>query len=268
MRYLHCLGIVLLAATPGSVLAQGFPGDVVPYPANGQITIGGYNHYTAPPVASAIERVHLYDFAEDTSDPTFITDPGFDNLAGFSPLTPGQALSFHLTTDLLYWDGTGDVSFSRAATPTSLALSLGSLQTVVTGTSVTGNFSTIQIADVNGRLHTHVGSTIADGSPEGIYLIGMKLSMPGYIDSKQFFILYNDFQTLLLSDDPADFSHAEALGEQAAAWTQDHVDSVLIPEPSSWLLAAIGAMAFFAVAFRRSYRRFGVFGRFARALSI
>ena len=184
--------------------------------------------------------------------PNFITDPGFDNLAGFAPLRPGQPLSFHLTTNLLYWDGTGDVSFSRAATPTNLALSLGSLQTDITGTSVTGNFSTIQIADVNGRLHTHVGSTIADGSPEGIYLIGMTLSMPGFIDSKQFFILYNDFQTLLLSDDPADFSHAEALGEQAAAWakitsTRSSLRSLL---PGCWRRS--GRWPSVAVAFRRS----------------
>jgi hypothetical protein len=255
MRYLHYLAVALLAATSGSVLAQGFPGDVVPYPVNGQITIGGYNHYTSPPVASPVERVHLYDFAQDTSQPTFISDPGFDNLAGFAALAPRRPLSFHLTTDLLYWNGVGNVSFSAAPSSANLTLSLGSLSTALTGTTVSGNFSTIQIADVNGRLHTHVGSTIANGSPEGIYMIGMTLSMPGFADSKPFYILYNDFQSLLLSSSD-DFFRAESIGQDAAAWTQAHIDS--IPEPSSWLLATIGAAVLAMLAWRRS--RFGIHG--------
>jgi hypothetical protein len=240
MRYYRYFVMGLLAAAPCVAFAQGFPGDVVPYPQNGQITIGGYDHYTAPPVASPLERVHLYDFAQDPSQPNFITDPGFDNLAGFPPLIPGQPLSFHLTTDLLYWNGTGGVSFAPAPSPTSLTLSLGSLSTVIDGDSVSGNFSVIQFADVNGRLHTHVGSTIDATAPEGIYMIGMTLHFPGFIDSKPFYVMYNDFQTLL-SGSQSDFDTAEALGQEAAAWVQDHIDT--LPEPSTLALAATALLA-------------------------
>ena len=254
MRSSCYFGIVLLAAVPGSVLAVGFPGDIAPYPVDGQIVTGGYNHYTAPPFHSDLERVFLYEFAQTPLQPSFITDPGFDNVAPFATLKPGEPLGFQLTTNLLYWNGVGSVSFSPAPDPATLALSLGSLQTVIDGDSATGNFSTIFIADINGRLHQHVGSTIANGSPEGIYLIGMTLNMPGFTDSKPFYILYNDLQSLLLSDE-SDFLLAEGIGQEAASWVQDHVDS--IPEPSSLFLAAAAAMALIVVARCRLRNRGG-----------
>jgi hypothetical protein len=131
-----------------------------------------------------------------------------------------------------------------------LTLSLGSQQEDITGSAATGSFSTVQVTDSNGRLHTHVGSTIGFDSPEGIYLIGMTVNMPGLEDSKPVYIVYNDLQTLLLSPDPANFARADAIGHTAAGWVQDHVDS--IPEPSSLSLATLAAMALAIIVRRRS----------------
>ncbi len=247
------LTLTVLALMPGLAAGEGiagFPGDIVPYPVDGQIVTGGYDHYESPPISSAEERVFMYQFAQFSDDLNFTSDPGFDNLAGFAALPIGQPLDFHLTTNLLYWDGTDPVSFSPAPPSTALTLSLGSGSKEITGTSVTGSLTTIQVSNSIGRLHTHLGATIGDGSPEGIYMIGMTLSMPGLLDSDPFAIMYNDLQTLLISPDPNDFALAASIGQLGADWTQEHIDTVL-PEPSSFMLLFVGAAALLAVGWRR-----------------
>ena len=123
----------------------------------------------------------------------------------------------------------------------------------LTGTAVIGDLTTIQVSNSIGRLHTHLGATIGDTSPEGIYLIGITLSMPGLLDSDPIAIMYNDLQTLLTSPDQADFVEAEMIGQTGADWTQDNLN-ILVPEPSSLALAMAGAAALAAVRCRRRRR--------------
>jgi hypothetical protein len=220
---------LFIALAPSIAWAQntpGFPGDVAPYPVDGKLVTGGYDHYESPPISSMAENVFMYEFAQLSDDPNFTDDPGFDNLAGFPTLPIGEPLNFELTTKLYYWDGNGPVSFSPAPTTAQLVLSLGSNSLDITGESVTGKLTTIQVSNSIGRLHTHLGATIGDSSPQGIYMIGMKLSMPGLIDSDPIAIMYNDLQTLLTSPNPDDFAKAEMIGQTGANWTQENLGIV------------------------------------------
>ena len=246
MRTLYFLATVLVLAAADSALA-GTHFDIAAYPLDGKILTGGYDHSVAPPLSSLAERIFAYDFAEEDDDLNSITDPGFINRPGFPSFDVGKALGFEVSLNLQYWNGAGTPSFAPAAAPAQITLSLGILSKQITGAAATGNLQNIattrdDLGGNIGRLHEHVTSTIASNAPEGIYLIGLTLHMPGLLDSDPIYLVYNDLQTLLLSLDPDDIAKQNASREAAVEWVQGHL--INVPEPSTWLLAAtaLGAM--------------------------
>ncbi len=210
--------------------------DIVPYEFNGKVATGGHDDILASNTIT--ERVFGFDFGEDPLIPYIIGDPGFNNGAfgiGVFPndgLLPSNfTLGLGITDDLKYWDGTGAVSFAPAPAGTSLALSHLSSTINIDGSSGIGSALTIGGTAAAGRLHVHLQSALNDtgGDPaDGIYLIGMQLTLPGsgLADSDPIYIVYNGLMD-------------EAIHDEAIDWVQTN----LVPEPSTWLLAMLGTGA-------------------------
>ncbi len=114
---------------------------------------------------------------------------------------------------------------------------------LVSGAGLSGAAPDIQTVDAGGHLHRHLASKLnfTDGSnknppnaPEGIYLVGLQLKLPGsgLANSDLFYIVYNGFVV------DAE-GNGEDLHDEAMAW----VEVNLVPEPSTWLLAMTGVVA-------------------------
>ncbi len=213
--------------------------DVVPYASAGKIMTGGHDDGT---LADEIEmRVFGFDFGEDPEDPFYIGDPGFNNggfAIGLFPnnglLPSGRTLAFDVVTNLQYWDGAGQVSFNTAPADVSLGLHRGSFSTYVSGTGQTGTAPTIGSTGASGRIHVHLGSSLnyTDGinpnlpnAPEGIYLLGLTLNLAGsgLEDSDILYFVYNN-------------GLDEGTHDLAMDWVHD---TLVVPEPSSYLLMAV-----------------------------
>jgi hypothetical protein len=248
----------------GPALAMGHE-DVAPYAEGGKIVTGGREH--GSPTANEYQRVFGYDFGEEPLDPYFIEDPGFNNdadvaavflnLFGKNPVLPaGGTLRFNildtLGSKLLYWDGTGPISFGPALAGTELGIKKGSLEVQLSGAAVTGTLPAIGTVDGNGRVHVHMdsilyqddeASTLAPDAPAGIYLFGMSLFMTGAaIDaSDPIYMVYNNGLT-------------EEIHDEAMDW----VAANLAPEPSSIALAGISLLGLMGFARRRLRKQIGM----------
>jgi hypothetical protein len=225
--------------------------DVVPYALDGKIVTGGHDDGLG---TDALEmRVFGYDFGEEPSDPYFIGDPGFNNGAfaiGVYPnnglLPTGFTLGFDVVTNLQYWDGAGSVSFAGAPLDVSLGLQRGSNTVFVSGAGQSGTVPTIGSTGASGRLHVHLGSLLnyTDGinpdlpnPPDGIYLLGLTLKLPGsgLSDSDTLYFVYNN-------------GLDEEVHDQAMDWVQN---TLVVPEPSSYVLMATAAGALGLIARRK-----------------
>lgn len=248
MRFIHSsIVFLLLTAIAASLQAHD---DVVPYELNGKIFTGG--HDDALGTDTIVQRVFGYDFGEEPSDPYIIGDPGFNNGAfgiGIFPndglLPVNQTLTFSVLTNLQYWDGTGSVSFDAAPAGVDLGIKRGSFTLHVSGTGQSGVTPTLGGTAAAGRLHVHVESQLnfTDGTdltlpnaPEGIYLVGLELALPGLTNSDPIYFLYNN-------------GLDEEIHDEAINW----VEANLVPEPSSLSLAAISLLGM--AAFGRQRRR-------------
>jgi hypothetical protein len=228
--------------------------DVVPYGFGGKLVTGGHDDGLGTDTIET--RVFGYDFGEEPSDPYFIGDPGFNNGAfaiGVFPnnglLPTGFTLGFDVVTNLQYWDGAGSVSFLDGPLDVSLGLQRGSNTVFVSGTGQTGTVPTIGSTGVSGRLHVHLGSLLNDtdginpdlpNPPDGIYLLGLRLKLPGsgLADSDTLYFVYNN-------------GLDEEVHDQAMDWIQN---TLVVPEPSSYVLMATAAAALGLIA-RRKRRR-------------
>lgn len=241
---------MLLLALCASV--AGAHEDVVPYSLGGKIVTGG--HDDALGTDNLEQRVFGYDFGEDPSDPYFIGDPGFNNGAfaigvypGDGLLPGGFTLRFNVLTNLDFWDGTGAVSFAPAAAGVSLGLQRGSNTVEVSGVGSSGTVPTIGSTGL-GRLHVHLSSLLnstdgtdplAPNAPEGIYMVGLELTLSGsgLGNSDSIYFVYNNG----LSEEQHDLA-IEAV-----------TASLNVPEPATaWLgLSALGALGVVVVSRRR-----------------
>ncbi len=254
MRFLH-FSFAFLIATAGAASAAAHE-DVMPYAAGGKIVTGGHDDVLG--TDNITQHVFGYDFGEDPMFPYTIGDPGFNNgtfAIGVYPndgLLPANfTLGIDVLTNLQYWDGTGAVSFAPAVAGIDLAITRGS--TVhISGSGLSGTVPTIGSTGVAGRLHVHVTSDLnaADGTnpnppnaPDGVYLIGLDLKLPGsgLANSDPIYFVYNN-------------GVGEATHDEAIDWVRNNL---VVPEPSSWAILAIGAVAFAATARRARSRRRG-----------
>ncbi len=246
MRVLSLLLLlVALVVRPTATRAHD---DVAPYELNGKVATGGHDDILASNTVT--ENVFGFDFGEDPMIPYIIGDPGFNNGAfgiGVFPnngLLPANfTLGLTITRDLEYWDGTGAVSFAPASPSASLGLSHLSSTIDITGTSGIGAALTIGSTGSAGRLHVHLQSALTDsiGDPaNGIYLIGMQLSLPGsgLADSDPIYIVYNSFMD-------------EAVHDEAIGW----VATNLVPEPSTWTMCLMALVSIAVCVTRGQLRR-------------
>jgi hypothetical protein len=83
-------------------------------------------------------------------------------------------------------------------------------------------------------------SPTAPNAPDGVYLVGLTLTLPGsgLADSDPIYLVYNN-----------------GLDEQIHDEAIDWVQAQLVPEPSTWLLAALGGSAAAIARLRRRRQR-------------
>jgi hypothetical protein len=253
MRFLHWTTAIVIAAT-GAAGAWAHE-DIVPYELNGKIVTGGHDDDLGTNNIS--QQVFGYDFGEDVSDPYFIGDPGFNNGSSFtvglfpnSGLLPANVtLGFDMVTDLLYWDGAGGVSLAPAPTDVALGLARGTAEVLVDGLGQSGTVPSISPTGAAGRVHEHMESFLyyqgsvdptAPNAPEGIFVVGLTLKLPGsgVADSDPIYLVYNNGMD-------------EEIHDKAINWVQAN----LVPEPSTWLLAAMGGCAAMAARQRKRKQR-------------
>lgn len=225
--------------------------DVVPYADGGKLMTGGRDDSTLATVTQL--RVFGLEFGEEPSDPYYIGDPGFNNGAfaiGNFPnnglLPTSQTLRFSLTTNLEYWDGTGAVNFGAAPADVDLGLIRGSFTGYVSGTGLTGTLPTVGTTGATGRMHVHLGSELryqgssdpsGPNAPDGLYLVGMQLSLDGLEDSDPIYFVYNN-------------GLDEELHELGMEW----VEVNLVPEPQTWLMMGAALVGLLTCGRRRLVR--------------
>jgi hypothetical protein len=238
------LTLALILAVTTATAARAQHADVVPYAFGGKILTGSHSDATLEDRLDV--RVFGYDFGEDPGDPYFIGDPGFNNggfAIGVFPndglLPSGFTLGFDIATNLQYWDGAGAVDFAAAPVDVSLGLQRGSNTVEVSGSGQSGTVPTISSTGASGRVHVHLGSLLnstdgidpaAPNAPDGIYMLGMTLKLPGsgIEESDTLYFVYNN-----------------GLDEEVHDLAMDWVQSTLVvPEPSSVILlgSALGAV--------------------------
>ena len=176
---------------------------------------------------------------------------------GFQLLPALTDISFNLkafnlpnatTTNLAFWDGSGEVEFELVPTGTALSVykvvGPTTLSATVDGLGNDVNGFVISKTCEEGGLHEHPNySLVGDGfaPAQGIYLWSMELSMTGMQTTKPFFVVME-----------TDQSPVAAL-DAATAWVDSNVDSLTtVPEPSSWLL--LGSAVLGLAWFRRKSR--------------
>ena len=134
-----------------------------------------------------------------------------------------------IRSNLLYWDGIGttvdDVEFGLVPTPgVSLSLYAESLldHSTAHGTDdfIEGTYVGTATASSTTALHAHLWSFLGSPTtvPDGIYLMSIRLTMEGYVNSDA---LYIAAATGSISE--------STLDDLAMPWIDDHLDSLVIP---------------------------------------
>jgi PEP-CTERM motif len=198
-------GTVFVAGPATTALADF---DISPTLPLTQLVTNGHDDETNQDAAGL--RVFSYDLGADVNHTA--NDPGF-NAFGGSGLPQGSELSLNVMTNLLYWNGVGQVSFGPAASGESVQLvsktetnQVLSSFSVRTATGFQTGFLIVPVA-ADGSAHRHIFSTLAAGNQptpaDGVYLVEERLRLltsessaappyPGVVDSLPYFVLYNN----------------------------------------------------------------------------
>jgi hypothetical protein len=172
-----------------------------------KIRTGVYQYDPINPVTVDVgQRVWAAFFRENPFDP-FYTDLPCYGATTDSGLPPDSKVGFNIRADLLYWDGTGTVSFVPVPCNEQLQIKYG-FQSRFAGTDtgfVTGfNFQTVPS---DGSFHRHLSYFLlgADGNAapadidgiqatDGIYLLQLELtSTAGIAASDPIWIVFRNF---------------------------------------------------------------------------
>lgn len=247
MRVYTVVFLAGIAAAPVALAHE----DVVPYELNGKLITGGHDDISL--ANNIVQRVFGYDFGEidPVTLPFYASDPGFNNESAY-PGFPGgdllpamQTLGVNVLANLQYWDGSGGVSFSAAPAMVELGLN-GGVEVLISGTGQSGTVPNIGNTGATGRLHVHFQSRLYfDGDtspgapvPDGIYLIGLELTLDGLADSDPFYVVYNN-------------ALDEEIHDAAIDWAQMN----LVPEPTSYALMAAALVGLTGVIWRKRESR-------------
>jgi hypothetical protein len=204
----------------GSAAAVRADLDIRPYLSGGRIVTGGHDDALNVDVPQA--RACGYLFGEDPLSPLAMTDPGFNSGAG--DLTPGAQLSFAVHGPLLYWDGTGAITFAAAPAGAALGLQKFSppatiLEAAMTGASGEQGGFAIGTVQVGGQIHQHLTSVLsmADSSlpPDGVYAFELSaiLGANESTRSERFYLVYGNGVDEAVLDDAVGYLGAAAVPE-------------------------------------------------------
>lgn len=179
--------------------------------------------------------------------------PGASSLPASSPVAINLApFTIGASTDtLFYWNGAGSVNFQP-------------ISTAQPGIAMSLDPDPIGTTSVSGALHEHAAFGLDNGvagvPADGVYLIAPTASVTGLADSDHFFMLWL-VDALLDDEDTAEgledvFANGETvyLGKDFAFFPAaiSHVESNLVPEPSSIALGMLSLTAGCAPMRRRS----------------
>lgn len=211
--------------------------DILPRVENSQIVTNGYDDATGTEIPNI--RVYAWEF-DDPADPFFLSDPGLNAPAG-SGLPAGKKIGVRALSDLLYWNGTGPVSFGPTPNQETLTLAFGAGGlTLGTATGQLPDFFFGPLIQNSGAVHVHLSSLLngADdnnvpASIDGVeptpglyaYSLSMIASDHAILPSQPIVILHN------VGQDP--------VALQAAI---DHFDAPFVPEPASLSVFGAGAL--------------------------
>jgi hypothetical protein len=164
--------------------------DLAPYfdSGNGELLIGSLTHGTTehpsgiatpPPV-----RAFGWGFGDDylvTGNPYTSNNPGVNQNPGTGDLPDDGIVRFDIVSDLLYWNGAGEVDFGPIVGDTYITTGLtGEARVDGSGPPTGGPFG-VQVVHDGGRVHKHFQSTIGTDSganpAEGIYAYQMTLQL-------------------------------------------------------------------------------------------
>lgn len=169
----------------------------------------------------------------------------------FQPITIGAT-----TRNLFFWNGSGSVSFGPVGGDVVLGLTKpgGTGWTVSISGTASGvqSGNTIQNTGTGGAVHTHLFASIAkDGAApdQGFYLYALQLGMTGYTSSDPVYYVVGALDPLALAPQFADLEAFETAHGLAESWVDSNI--AYVPEPATWLAAAVFAAAGVATRLRR-----------------
>jgi hypothetical protein len=246
---------VLLTSGSGAVITGGyddatndgiaplrvFSGEVV-----GSGTVGPYESSGEPGFRAPAQG--FLNSAAMTPSNAYSALPGNTNL--FFTLMPMTIAGN--SRNLFYWNGVGSVSFAPLSSTYQLNL-IGDFGTAtITGSSnvPTSDFLLKQTSS-DGSLepgHPHLTTQIADSGAapsQGFYLFALQFSMDGLSSSAPAYFVYGSYD----ADSLPDFTIFDAAHAEAEAWVENNL--VAVPEPSSVVLAGLGAAGALAAGWRR-----------------
>ena len=228
-------------------LAHGDLGDLMVYDDNGKIITGHYDFdggtaLVTDPGPTYVYVTELEDNFDGGGTPG-VDEPGYvtDGSAPADPdgqnyLFPGNtALSVTanvlpiLGVNVAYWDGTGAVSFG--ASPHTMMIEGAFDSITLDGSSVnpTGSLNP-WISDANGFAHGHLGYLLDEPdatASAGVYLFSVTLDASGLDAADPIYFV-------------AGYGLPEPQIDDATELAEQWVETNLVPEPSTILLAAVG----------------------------
>ena len=208
--------IIVSSACASLALADG--GDYGLAIVDGVTSVGIGDH-DAGTISDFGERVFGADMF--ISGPNWFADePGIFIAQGSLP--DNTQVGFTLTQSLMYWDGTGAVSFAQSTNAMTLGFGPVSVSTALDGSPVAG-FSLNYDADQIGGFDEHFDYTLDGSAAAGIYLLANSFSLTGAADSEVIYTVFN-----------------AGLDEGTHDVAIEYVETVLVPAP--------GAMGVLAVA--------------------
>ena len=210
--------IIVSSACASLALADG--GDYGLAIIDGVTSVGIGDH-DAQMVSGFGERVFAAEMSL-SGDNWFAGEPGIFIEQGSLP--DNTQVSFTLTSALMYWDGTGSVSFDTALQPMNIGFGPVTVSTALDGSWVNG-FSLNYDADQVGGFDEHLDYTIDANASAGIYLLANTFSLSGASDSEVIFTVFNAGLD--------DALHDEAIG---------YVESVLVPAPGAMGVLALAGL--------------------------
>ena len=243
------------------VLGHGNAGDIALFSTNGQADVGfavldddDITQLFFDPNDSVFQSLLINQPPVPPNFEVGSSEPGFD--ANENELPPNADITIN-NLGLWFWDGTGVVTLE----PT---------------TNIDyGYFPQTMQADGDGGFHEHPVLGLADtgGAPlaDGVYVVQQTISVDGLADSDPYFVVTLVDDLITESTDAEDT--ANMLGEMIRDFQEDpvanpspmlggkdfrfyadavtHVESLVVPEPSSLPLAGGCLLAFLAFSRRR-----------------